>query len=58
MSLKIDGKELLTLKEACKFLNISESTIRRWIKSKKIKAIQVGRPYFFDKDDLKKLFEK
>lgn len=50
------GKENISLKEACKLLNISESTMRRWIKSSKIKYTKPNnREYQFKKNDVLKL---
>ena len=47
-----ETKELMTLSEACKFLNISESTIRRRIRANKIKFIKNGKFYRFKKSDI------
>lgn len=44
-----------TIKEASEYLEVAEITVRRWIKSKKIKARKVGRNIVFRADDLKKL---
>ena len=33
---------LLTIKEAAKFLNISETSLRRWIKKGEIKCYRLG----------------
>lgn len=46
----------LTMKEACKLLGISESTMRRRIKSKKIKFTKPnGKDYRFKRKDLLKI---
>ena len=47
-----DTKALMTLSEACKFLNISESTIRRRIRANKIKFTKNGKFYRFKKSDI------
>ncbi|MGR3304445.1 MAG: helix-turn-helix domain-containing protein [Candidatus Scalindua sp.] len=44
-----------TIKEASEYLEVAEITVRRWIKSKKIKASKVGRNIVFRVDDLKRL---
>ncbi|MFV1974494.1 MAG: helix-turn-helix domain-containing protein [Candidatus Scalindua sp.] len=44
-----------TIKEASEYLEVAEITVRRWIKSKKIKARKVGRNIVFRADDLKRL---
>jgi|GEM_PF-917062 len=47
------SSELMTLQEACKLLKISESTMRRLVKAKKIKATKPnGKDYCFKKSDL------
>lgn len=35
--------EILTMKQACQIINCSESTLRRWEKQGKIKAIRWGK---------------
>ena len=47
-----ETKELMTLTEACNFLNISESTIRRRIRANKIKFTRNGKFYRFKKSDI------
>jgi excisionase family DNA binding protein len=49
------NSKLMTLQEACKFLGISESTMRRKIKSNEVKYIKDGKDYRFKKSDLIKL---
>ena len=46
-----------TVKEAAEYLEIAEITLRRWIKSGKIKYKRVGRNTLFDPDELK-IFKK
>ena len=46
-----------TIKEASEYLGVAEITVRRWVKSKKIKARRVGRNIVFNVDDLK-IFKK
>ena len=47
-----------TIKEASEYLEVAEITVRRWIKSEKIKASKVGRNIVFRADDLKRLKEQ
>jgi len=47
-----ETNELMTLSEACKFLNISESTLRRRIRANKIKYVKNGKFYRFKKSDI------
>lgn len=46
--------EIMTLKECCEYMRVSDKTIRRWIKEKKLPYLKVGRQYRFrtDKIDL------
>jgi excisionase family DNA binding protein len=36
---------LYTLREACRFLRISDATARRWIKDGRLRARKIGRDY-------------
>lgn len=49
------SNDLMGLKEACKFLGISESTMRRRIREGKIKFSKVNGDYRFKKDEIIKL---
>ena len=49
------SSELMTLKEACQLLGISESTMRRKIKLGKVKFIKEGKDYRFKKSEIIKL---
>jgi excisionase family DNA binding protein len=44
-----------TLEAAAKYLDISERTLLRWIKSGKLQPSKVGREYRIKPNDLKKL---
>ncbi len=46
------SSDLMTLKEVCDFLGVSESTIRRKIRARKIKYIKEGNQYRFRKSDV------
>jgi excisionase family DNA binding protein len=45
-------ENMLTLQQASELLGVSEMTVRRHIKSGKIKAVQQYNRYFISKDDL------
>ncbi|MGK5089754.1 helix-turn-helix domain-containing protein [Bdellovibrionota bacterium FG-2] len=45
----------LTLDAAAKYLEVSERTLLRWIKSGKLKPSKVGREYRIKPEDLKKI---
>lgn len=42
-----------TIKEAAEYLEVAEITVRRWVKSKKLKARKIGRNIVFSTDELK-----
>ena len=51
------GSDLMTLQQVCEFLGVSESTIRRRIRTNKIKFVKEGNRYRFRKSDVIKLVE-
>lgn len=46
------SSDLMTLQQVCDFLGVSESTIRRKIRTKKIKFTKKGNQYRFKKSDV------
>lgn len=46
------SSDLMTLQEVCDFLGVSESTIRRKIRARKIKFTKEGNRYRFRKSDI------
>ena len=46
------GSDLLTLREVCDFLGVSESTVRRKVRANKIKYTMEGNRYRFRKSDV------
>ena len=44
--------DLMTLQQVCNYLGVSESTIRRRIRARKIKCIKEGNRYRFKKADI------
>lgn len=46
------SSDLMTLQEACAFLGISESTMRRRIKDGKVKFTKDGKDYRFKKSEI------
>ena len=46
------SSDLMTLRQACDFLGISESTMRRKIRAKKIKFTKKGKDYRFKKSEI------
>lgn len=51
------GEQLMTVEEASIMLNISEQTLRRYIRNKEIKAIKFKRSYRILKSDLMDFLE-
>jgi len=49
------SSDKMTLQEACSFLGISESTMRRRIKEGKVKYTKKGKDFRFKKEDIIKL---
>lgn len=39
--------ELYTLREACQVLRVSEPTVRRWVKTGRLRAHRIGRDFRF-----------
>jgi len=56
----VDSDRLLTVKEAAKFLNVSEISIRRWTDSGKLECYRIGEKGVrrFSKSQLDKYLEK
>ena len=48
------SSDLMTLQDVRRYLNVSESTIRRRIRDKKIRYIKEGNRYRFRRDDVVK----
>ena len=46
------GSDLLTLREVCDLLGVSESTVRRKVRANKIKHTMEGNRYRFRKSDV------
>lgn len=54
MSGQISEKDnrYLLVKDICKYLNISDETLYKWIRDKFIPAHRVGKRWMFDKDEI------
>lgn len=55
---KVSEKRVLTLTETAQWLKLSEMTILKLVKEKKIPAIKVGRQWRFSHERLMKLFDQ
>ena len=53
----LGGSDFMTLREACDFLGVSESTVRRKVRANKIKHTMEGNRYRFRKSDVLNLAE-
>jgi len=49
--------KMITIKEAIKFYGVSESTIRRWIRSGKVTSRVVTNQYMISQSDIEKVLE-
>lgn len=49
---KANSDEVLTLQEACRFLKVSESTMRRWLREGKIEGYKTNRLWRFFRSEL------
>ena len=54
----LNAENLLSLKDACNILNISESKLMEWVRKDLIIYKRVGEINYFDKNELKLLFRK
>ena len=45
-------KRYLLVKDICKYLNVSDETIYKWIRDGFIPAHRVGKRWMFDKDEI------
>jgi len=51
-------KEFYLVEELAKKLRVSEMTIYRYIKAKKIKAYKIGKEFRIDKEEFDKFLDK
>ncbi len=54
---ELQAKEFLSIKEACRLLGVSRTTMWRLTKTGRIKTAKMGRRIIIKKDDLKELFK-
>lgn len=53
--LEFEGVKYFTVAETAERLNLSEQTIRRWIREGRLKAAKLGRSYMVSIDSIKSL---
>ena len=46
-------REPFTIKEAAEYLEVTEITVRRWVKAEILKSKKIGKNIVFDADELK-----
>lgn len=54
----MDQQRYLTVEESAKEFQVSEATIRRWIKSGDLRAAKIGKSWRIKRDDLDAFYEK
>jgi len=52
--IEVEGITLYTIKETAKQLSISEQTVRRYIKTGRLKGKRIGRPVLITSSELKR----
>jgi excisionase family DNA binding protein len=52
---ELKDKELLTIKETCQLLSITNVTLRRWIKSKRILSSRLGKKHLIKRSHIDEL---
>ncbi len=50
--------EWLSVEYIAEELNVSVSTVRSWIRNKKLKAVRIGRDYRIKREDYNKFLEE
>jgi len=50
--------ELLSKKQVCQLLLISESTLNRLVKAKRIHPVKVGRRVLFEEEEVRRFIEE
>jgi len=50
--------DVVTLQQLAEFLQVSEQTVRRFVKAGKIKAFKLGKDWRFYKTDIEKWIEE
>ncbi len=58
LMLEFEGVKYFTVAETAERLNLSEQTIRRWIREGRLKAAKLGRSYMVSIDSIRSLIMK
>lgn len=54
----ISKKPYLTVKDTCKLLNASDTTVRKAIREGRITTIRIGKKHIIRREDIERLFQK
>ena len=54
----MDQQRYLTVEESAKEFQVSEATIRRWIKAGDLRAAKIGKSWRIKREDLDAFYEK
>ena len=52
------SSEWMTVEEIAQELRVKESTVREWIRQKRLKAAKIGRDYRIKKEDYQKFINE
>jgi excisionase family DNA binding protein len=52
------SEEWLTIEEIAEELRVSEETVRRWIRTKQLKALSIGRGYRIRRKDFEDFLDR
>lgn len=52
-----EAQEWLTVERIAKEVDVSEETVRNWIRKKQLKAYRLGRDYKIKREDFNKFLE-
>jgi excisionase family DNA binding protein len=55
---KLPNKTYMTVKELCNMFRVTEDTVYRWIKSKKVRAVKFGKSWKIDRDHIDNITKK
>ncbi len=53
----MDEGDLLSVEEMTRILKVSETTVQRWCRARKLPAAKIGKAYRIRKEDLDKWYE-
>ena len=54
----MQDEEMLTIEEVAKMLKVHVKTVRHWINTGELKAMDIGRGYWISRSDLQEFIDK